>query len=102
MHPPVHPVTPAVELQLKVQRIREPPARLEVGAHEPMRALQHALGLRITGVEDTPADLELPTEAGDRGGRAAAAGVDRTLAVPHQLLRQRADLQPSAPRRPAD
>jgi hypothetical protein len=36
MHPPVDPVAPVVELQLEVERVREPAARLEVRAHEPV------------------------------------------------------------------
>ena len=41
--------------------------------------------------QDHPADAELPAERGERVGRAAAAGVDRALPVPDQLLRQRPD-----------
>src|SRR4051794_26938796 len=79
---PVDAVAPAVEPQLEVHRVGEPPAGLEVGAQEAVRALEHALGLRVTDVEDDPADAELTAEAGERIGRAAAAGVDRALTVP--------------------
>ena len=43
-----------VELQLEVEMVREPPARLEVRAHEPVRALQRALRLRIPGIAGSP------------------------------------------------
>ena len=97
MHPSVGAIAPAVELQLEIQRVREPPTGLEVRAHEPMRSLQCTLGLRVTRVEDDPADTQLPAETGELIGRPAAPG-DRRLAVPHQLLRQRAD----PPQAPAD
>ena len=70
--------------------VREPPAGLEVGAHEPVRALQHPLCLRIGGLEDHPADTELPAERRELISRPAAAD-DRALAIPHQLLRQHPD-----------
>jgi len=46
VHAPVGAIAPAVELQLKVGRVREPTPGLEVRAQEPMRALEHALRLR--------------------------------------------------------
>ncbi len=47
MHPPVDAITPTVELRLEVEVVREPSARLEVGAHEPVRALEDPLRLRL-------------------------------------------------------
>src|SRR5206468_7010023 len=47
MHPLIDPVAPAVELVLKIERVREPAPRHEVGAHEPVRALENPLRLRI-------------------------------------------------------
>ena len=67
-------VAPAVELELEVGLVREPAAGLEVGAHEPVRPLEHTLRLRVAGSEDHPADAELAAEAGERVGRAATAG----------------------------
>jgi trehalase-like protein len=101
MHPLVDALAPAVELQLKVQLVGEPPPRLEVGAHEPMRALEQSLGLRVTRVEDHPADAELPAERGERIGRAPAAG-DRGLPVPHELLGQRANPTQATAQAPQD
>jgi hypothetical protein len=99
---PVDAVTPAVELGLEVDRIGEPPAGLEVGAHKPVRTLQHALGLRVPGLQDDPADAELPAEAGQLDGRPAAAGMDRALTVEDQLLRQHPDPAQAAPDTPQD
>ena len=87
MHPPVDPVAPAVELQLEIERVREPATRLEVRAHESVRSLEHPLRLRIASLEDHPARLQLPAERRELGGRSAAAG-DRSFTVPDQLLRQ--------------
>ena len=57
--------------------------------------------LRITRLEDHPADLELATERGKRLGR-APTGSDRRLAVPNQLLRQRAEPTEVARQAPED
>ena len=60
---------------LEVEVVREPPARLEVGAHEPVRALKDPLRLRIRRLQDHPADPQLPAErrelarSGDRRRR---------------------------------
>ena len=91
MHPLVDLVAPAVELQLEVGLVREPPSRLEIRAHEPVRALQHPFGLRVGRRQDHPTDAELPAETGKRIGRPASAGVDRALPVPDQFLGQHPD-----------
>jgi hypothetical protein len=87
MHPPIHTLAPAVELQLEVGRVREPAAGLEVRTQEPVRALNDSFGLRIGRLEDDPADLELTAERGERLARATATS-DCGLPIPHQLLRQ--------------
>jgi hypothetical protein len=46
VHPPVDPVTPPVELQLEIGRVREPTSGLKVRAQEPVRALEHTLRIR--------------------------------------------------------
>jgi hypothetical protein len=89
MHARIDPVAPPVELELVVELVGEAPPGLEVRAHEAMRALQRALGLRVARLEDQPADPELATEAREGVGRLPAAGVDRALAVPDQRLGQR-------------
>jgi hypothetical protein len=66
VHAPVDVLAPAVELQLEVSRVRELAAWFEVRAHEPMRALEHSLGLRVARVEDDPAELELAAERRER------------------------------------
>src|SRR5207249_4141879 len=55
--------------------------------------LDHALRLRIPGLEETPTDPQLAAEGGKRVGRAAAAGVQRALTVPDERLGQRAELR---------
>jgi hypothetical protein len=46
MHPLINPVAPAIELVLEVEMVREPTPWHEVGAHEPVRALQDPLRVR--------------------------------------------------------
>ena len=75
MHPAIDAIAPAVELQLEVDRVREAPTGQKVGAHEPVRALEHALGLGVAGVEDDPADPELPAERRECIGRAASGAI---------------------------
>jgi hypothetical protein len=94
-------VAPAIELQLEIQWVGEAPARLEVGAHEPVRALKQPLRVGVARVEDHPADPELPAEGGELTRRAPATG-DRALAVPHELLRQRPNPRQAAPDAPQD
>ena len=101
MHPLVDPVTPAVELVLEVEVIREPAARHEVRAHEPVRALQDPLRLRIGRLQDHPANPELPAESHEVRRRAAVTG-DRALPIPHQLLRQHPDPAEAAAEAPQD
>jgi hypothetical protein len=55
-----------------------------------MRALKRPLGLRVARLEDQPANPERAAEPDQRIGRLAAAGMDRALAIPDELLRQRA------------
>ncbi len=74
MHPVVHLVGPRVEAVLIVEVVREHAARLEVRTHEPVRALQQALRLRIACLEDHPAELELAAERRELHGRAPARG----------------------------
>ena len=62
MHPLIDPVTPAIELVLEIERVREPTPRHEVGAHEPVRSLKDSLRLRISRLQDDPANTELPAE----------------------------------------
>ena len=88
MHPTVRLLRPRIEPVLEVEMVREHPPRLEVRAHEPVRALQRALRLRIPRLEDHPPELQLAAERRERLRRPAARG-DRRLAIPHQLLRQR-------------
>jgi hypothetical protein len=85
MHPPVHPITPPVELQLKIARVSEGPAGQEVRTHKPVRALQRSLGLRIPGIQDDPAHLELAAERGEQVGRAPTAG-DRAFPIHTSML----------------
>jgi hypothetical protein len=56
----------------KVVVVDETAARLEVLLQIVVLALQLPLRLRIAGVEDDPADLQLPAEAQKRVGRLAA------------------------------
>ena len=74
VHARVDAIAPAVELVLEVERVREPPAGLEVAVQEAVAALQRALGLAVAGVEDHPAQRELAAEREERarsGGPAA-------------------------------
>ena len=88
VHARVDAITPAVELDLEVERVREPPAGLEVAMQKAVAALQRPLGLAVARVEDHPAQRELPAEREERLGRAAPRR-DRALAIPDQLARQR-------------
>jgi hypothetical protein len=83
---------------LIVEVVGEHPARLEVRAHEAVRSLELTLRLRISGLEDHPAELELTAEQSERLGRTAAGG-DRRLAVPDQLVWQRSE-PPQVARQP--
>jgi hypothetical protein len=55
-------LAPAVELVLEVERVREPPAGLEIAVQEAVRALERALGLAVARVEDDPTERELAAE----------------------------------------
>jgi hypothetical protein len=98
MDPLVGLLGPRVEPVLVVEVVREHATRLEVRAHEPVRALKLPLRLRIARLEDHPTNLQLPAE-GDELSRGATPRGDRRLAVPHQLLRQRTK-PPQIPRQP--
>src|SRR5665811_272180 len=67
-----------------------------------MAALQGALGLRVAGLEDDPAEAELAAVGGEGLCRAPAAGVDRALAVPDELLGQGAEAGEAAVHAPGD
>ena len=69
MRPAVHLLGPAVQLVLEVQVVCEEPARLEVELKEPVLTLELPLRLRITGIEDDPADLQLAAEGQERLAR---------------------------------
>jgi hypothetical protein len=68
-------IEPAVQLILKVQLVDERPARLEAGLDEPLQTLADALRLAGPGIEDPPADRQLPAEAGELLRRSPATGV---------------------------
>lgn len=102
MHPAIDPLAPAVELILKVDVVGEAPLGQEVRAHEAVRVLEHTLGLAIAGIEDDPADAELPVEAGQLPGRPAATSMEYPLAVEHQLFRQRPQPRKAAHHAPED
>src|SRR6266536_2853735 len=80
---------PTVELLLEVELVGERAARLEARLHVALQPLDHALRLRIARLQEAPADPQLAAEGGERIGRAAAARVQRALAVPDERLRQR-------------
>src|SRR5665811_2129725 len=67
-----------------------------------MAALQGALGLGVAGLEDDPAEAELAAVGGEGLCRAPAAGVDRALAVPDELLGQGAQAGETAAHAPGD
>ncbi len=54
MHPPVALSVQRVEAVLEVEVVREHPARLEVRAHEPVRALEQPLRLRVARPRGSP------------------------------------------------
>ena len=74
----------------------EAASRFEVGAHEAVKALQHALGLGIAGLEDAPVDRQGAAEGEEGLGGATGTGVDRPLAVPDHRLGQGAELGDAA------
>jgi hypothetical protein len=59
-------LSPAVELVLEVEVVREGPSLLEVIAHEPVRALQLPLRLSITSIQNDPANPQLATKRKER------------------------------------
>src|SRR5947208_16718460 len=67
-----------------------------------MRALKNPLRLRISRLENDPANPELPAEPGERFRRSPAAGVDRALAITHQLLRKHPEPLKAASDTPQD
>ena len=74
MHPTVHLLSPAVELLLKVQVVRERPTRLKVRPKEPMLTLQLSFRLSIPSIKDDPADLQLAAKGQERLARLPAPG----------------------------
>jgi hypothetical protein len=81
-------IEPAVELGLEVELAYEAAARLEARLQVALQPLDHPLRLRILGLEEPPADPEYAAERREDLGRVAAAGVQRTLPVPNQRLRE--------------
>jgi len=77
---------------LEVELVGKGAARLEARLRVALQPLDDALRLRITRLEDAPADAEHTAEGRERHGRAAAARVQSALAVPDQRLRQTAEL----------
>ncbi len=63
---------PRVELQLKVELVRERPAGLETALDEVLQPLDDALGLRIARLAEMPVDAQLAAERGELLGRASA------------------------------
>src|SRR5437879_2680777 len=83
-------IAPALELVLEVQLIGKAPPGLEVAVQEAVASLERALGLAVAGVEDHPAERELPAE-GEELLRGLTLRGDRALAVPDELRRQGAE-----------
>jgi hypothetical protein len=79
---------PAVELLLVVVVVDECPARLEARFDVALQAFDDALGLRLGRLAEPPAHLELAAEGGERVRRPAGAGVRCALAVDHKRLGQ--------------
>jgi hypothetical protein len=73
---------PGVELQLVVALVGKVPAAFEVRLKIALQALDDALGVRIGGLAEAPADLQLATERGELAARAPAVAVDAGLAIP--------------------
>jgi hypothetical protein len=92
----VDPLKPRVELVLEVELVREHAPRFEVRLRVALQPLDRALGLRVPGPAEMPADLQLPAERRELVCRAALVGVDARLAIPNQCARQAAELPKAA------
>jgi hypothetical protein len=95
-------VGPAVELVLEIQLVGKAPAGLEVRPQIAVRALEHALGLRVTRLEDDPPDPELTAEGSELRCGSPATRMDRALAIAHQLLGQRPEPPQAAAHAPGN
>ena len=74
---------PRVKLQLEVEVVGEPSPRLEVSLDIALQPLDHALGLRVSGLTEPPVDLQLPTERCQAVRRATRTSMQAPLAVEH-------------------
>src|SRR5438270_7695247 len=88
-------IAPALELVLEVQLIGKAPPGHEVAVQEAVASLERPLGLAVAGVEDHPAERELPAE-GEELLRGMTLGGDRALAVPDELGGQGAQASQAA------
>src|SRR5665811_404957 len=70
----------------------EGPARLEVPVDEAVKSLQRALGLRVPGRQNHPAEAEQAEIGGKPLTRMAGAPVKGALPVKHELARQHPNL----------
>ncbi len=77
-------IKPAIQLILKVKLVAERPPRLKAGLHELLQPLNNALRLTIPGIEDPPADRQLPTERRELLGRAPPTSMQTALPVDHR------------------
>jgi hypothetical protein len=84
---------PAVGLRRAIELVGERPAWLEARLQESLQALDDAIRLGIARVEEVPGDPELAAKGGERLTRPAAAGVQRSLPAPDELLRQTTKLR---------
>jgi hypothetical protein len=88
---PIDLVAPLIELELEVERVGKAPPRLEAAVQIAVAALERALGLAITWVEDDPAERQLPQKA-----RKSSVGRPLGAIAPS---RSQTSLSGSAPRR---
>jgi hypothetical protein len=91
---------PVVELQLKVEVVREAPAGLEVRLEGFLEALNDASRLGIRRLAEEPVDFQHAAERSERIRRPAAVRVQAGLAIPHQTLRERTQRPQAAPGAP--
>src|SRR6266516_4178101 len=77
-------LAPALELVGEVEVVGKAPPGLEVAVQEAVASLERSLGLAVAGIEDHPAERELPAE-GEELLRRLTLGGDRALAIPDEL-----------------
>jgi hypothetical protein len=87
---------------VRISTRREYRRLLVTAVQEAVVALERPLGLGTARVEKDPADGEPAAEGGELLGRAAIPGVERALAVPDELLRQRPEPMKTAAHAPGD